>query len=334
MDNSEKIYNQALEMLKAGNSMEEVLLKFADASKDLGPLLSLSNELLAMPKNLVPTPQMKRKYALAPTKNFWLTWIHVSKFAGVSVSLMLLITALIGLSYQTLKSSPGQTLFAFKKSAEQVRVMLASNQDKAGLQIEIAHKRLNEAQQIFNNPNSGIEEKKAALTELANQTSSAIAEVTTAAKNYPKSEKNPPLLDSLDSINHEQENLLAEIKPDNEIKNLASSALHTLSENTAKISEIKQSVAAADNEQVLVKLNPSATSTGAKILPDLAQPDIKGTSTPNLNALSGEATTTTGTLTTLKKPQNSSSTNSSLQNDPGTAVGSFLLEDPSPQFVP
>ena len=261
MTNLEEIYDQALEMLRQGYSQEEVLIKFADYKNDLSPLLSLSTELFAMPKNTVPTPLMQRRYASAKVKSWWLTWAHIPKFAGVSMSIMLLLSAFTVVGYQTSKSSPGQALFQVKKFAERSRLILASSQDaKASLQIQIAQKRLNEAQEIFNNPDSNVEQKKAALNELSDQTSTAIAEVNTAAKNNPSSDKNPPLLTSLDSIAHDQQDLLTDIKPDSQIKTAANTALKTLTANTVKISEIKQSVAAAGNEQTLAKLNADPNS--------------------------------------------------------------------------
>lgn len=261
MNNFDDIYNQALELLRKGHSKEDILLKFSQHRNELAPLLEISGALLTIPKNIVPTPLMQRKYAVAKAKSFWLTWMHVPKLAGVSMSIMLLLSAFTVMGYQTLKSSPGQALFGVKKSAEQLQLILASNQDaKASLQIQIAQKRLNEAQEIFDNPNSNADQKTAALNELSDQTSTAVAEVNNAAKNNPVSEKTHPLLTSLDSITHDQQNLLSEIKPDAEIKDAQDTALQSLTENTSKISEIKQSVAAADNEQTLAKLKADPNS--------------------------------------------------------------------------
>ncbi|HYV33572.1 MAG TPA: DUF5667 domain-containing protein [Candidatus Limnocylindria bacterium] len=261
MNNLDGIYNQALDLLSKGHSQEEVLVKFSQYRNELAPLLEISSLLLSVPKNIVPTPQIQRKYAVAKAKSLWLTWAHIPKLAGVTMSIMLLLSAFAVMGYQTLNSSPGQTLFAVKKSAEKLQLILALNQDqKASVQIQIAQKRLSEAQEIFNNPSSGADQKTAALTELTDQTNTAVAEVTTAAKNNPSSDKNHPLLNSLDSITHDQENLLAEIKPDSQIKVAANTALQSLNETTAKISEIKQSVAAADNSQTLAKLKADPNS--------------------------------------------------------------------------
>jgi len=256
MNNLDNIYNEALDMLKKGHSKEEVLLKFASVADELAPLLEISSSLLSMPRNIVPTPLMQRRYAVATVKNFWLTWLHISKFAGVSVSVLLLVSAVSVMGYQASKASPGQTLFAVRKQAEKLKLILATNQDaKADLQIKIAQSRLDQAQAIFNDPNSNLDEKKAALSELSFQTTSAIAQVSTVTKIDPTSEKSPPLLSVLDSITKKQQTLLETIKPDRQINTDTDSAIQALNANTVAISQIKQSVVAATNSQILASLS-------------------------------------------------------------------------------
>src|SRR6266404_2250444 len=150
MNNLDEIYNQALELLKKGFSKQEVLSKFPQHQEQLAPLLNLSGRLFAMPKSVIPTPLMQRKYAMQPARKLWLTWLHVSKFAGVSMAVMLLISAVTVAGYQAAISTPGKSLFAIKKSAEQLQLILATNQDdKAKLQVDIAQKRLEDAQQVL-----------------------------------------------------------------------------------------------------------------------------------------------------------------------------------------
>lgn len=254
--NNQEVYNQALEMLKKGHSKEEALVKFASEREELAPLLEVSLGLLSMPRNIVPTPFMQRRYAMAKVKNYWFTWLHISKFAGVSMSAMLLISAFAVMGYQASKSGPGQILFPVKKQAEQLKLILAADQNaKANLQIEIAQHRLDEAQAIFSDPASNIEQKKAALTELSDQTTSAVAQVTAVAKSDPGSDKNHPLLSVLDSITQKQQNLLAAIKPDSQITPDASSAQQALNANTVALSQIKNSIVAATNTQVITSLS-------------------------------------------------------------------------------
>jgi|GEM_PF-1508679 hypothetical protein len=265
MNNLDEIYNQALEMLKKGHSKEDVLVKFAQFKNELAPLLDISAVFLSLPKNIVPTPMMQRKYAAAPAKRLWLAWLHISKFAGVSVALMLIVSAVSVTAYQTIKSTPGNALFSLKKQAENLQMVLASSQtQKASLQVAIAQQRLNDAQQIFSDPTSNAQQKNAALNELSAQTASAVAEVNTVASTDPKSADSPPLLNSLDNITKQQKNLLAEIKPDSQIKTAQSSALVALGNDTAKLSAIKQTIAVAtDDQEALTKLSSDPNSVAA-----------------------------------------------------------------------
>lgn len=265
MNNLDQIYNQALEMLKKGHSKQEVLLKFDQDQNELAPLLDISSVLLSVPKNIVPTPLMRKKYASAPVKSFWLAWLHVSKFAGASIGAMLLISAFSVTAYQASKSTPGKALFSLRQGEENLRLVLAGSQSqKASLRVDIAQQRLNDAKEIFNDPKSNEQQKTAAITALSEQTTSAIAEVNTAAKADPKSAVNHPLLNSLDNITKEQKTLLSGITPEGQIKTAADTALETLNNNTAKLSAIRQSVAiAASNQDALASLNANVNSVAA-----------------------------------------------------------------------
>ena len=237
-------------MLKKGLSKQEVLLRLGGQSGELNPLLDISAALLSVPKNIVPTPLMRRKYAAAKAKTVWLAWLHISRFAAVSASAMLLVSAFAVTGYEASKSTPGNVLFTLKQGEENLRVVLASSQNqKASLQVAIAEQRLNDARQVFSNPASNQQEKTAALAALSYQTTTAIAQVNTVAEANPKSDVNHPLLSSLDNITKEQQTLLSQIKPDPQIKIAANTALAALNTNAEKISQIKQTIAVSDSGQ-------------------------------------------------------------------------------------
>jgi len=261
MDSLESAYNQAFDMIKKGHSKEEVLLKFASEKDQLAPLLEISQTLLLMPKNIVPTPMMQKKYAADKAKSLWLAWLHVSKFAGVSVSLMLLVSAFAATGYAAWQSTPGHLLFTVKKAEEQIQLTLTtSQQEKANLQIAIAQQRLNDAQAIFGNPNSDAAEKNDALQELASQTSNAVQQLNTITSSNPKSADSHPLLTSLDSITSQQSTLLQKIKAQGQTGTEAQNALLSLKQNTAQLSQIKQLVAVANSDQALTSLSDNPNS--------------------------------------------------------------------------
>ncbi len=263
MDNNAEKLNTALQQLKQNPNLN----LDADQS-EISSLLKLSASLFNLPKNPVPTPLMNHRYATVKVKSLWFAWMHITRFAAASTAAMLLLSAFAVTGYAAYNSAPGQTLFAVKKSAEKLQMVLAYNQNqRASLQIEITQKRLNEAREIFQNPASNVEQEKAALTELTAQTSNAIAVVNTVTANNPKADNNHPLLSSLETITKQQQTLLKEIKPNGEINEATDTALVALNKNSAKISEIKQSIAIASNDQTLANLNgdPDSVAVLGKI---------------------------------------------------------------------
>ncbi len=394
-NNSENNYNQAAELLKKGLSKQEVLLRFSEFQEELAPLLELTAGLLSLPKTKVPEPAMQRKYAFKASKRLWLGFIHISKFAGVSIGLMLIFSCFAATGYAAWNSNPGQVLFPLKKTAEKLELAFVPGANsKANFQVAIAQKRLNEAQSIFNDPNSNVAQKTAALNELADQTQNALAVVGTITKSHPQASANRPLLYSLKSITQEQQRLLAAIQPGSQIQTAASGALQTLSQNDKELSEIKKSVAVADSDQSLTSLNSNPNSvavlgdvgeifankitveeTTFTLTPQTVIQDASGTAltiknlsakakvniigVKNQNVLTAQeilvinqpvipaaiannsaANTSTPSSTAaalvkkLPEPdsQTSASTTAAVQ-DPNSAVGAVIFEDPRPQFV-
>lgn len=269
MNNLPDQLNSALENTKHHKSVAGAPLEMAENEKhELTSLLELGKELFNLPKATVPTPLMNYKYAEAKVQHLWFAWLHISKFAAVSTSLMLLVSAFAVTGFAAQNSRPGQTLFTVKKLTEKSQVILAYDESrKASLQLEITQKRLNEAQSIFNDPASNLKQEQAALNELANQTDSAIAAINSITQNAPTAPDNHPLLASLETIAKQQQTLLEEITPNKEIQSAAAPALQTLKETSAKVSEIKQTIAVASNDQTLAKLksDPNATSAAGPI---------------------------------------------------------------------
>lgn len=269
MSNIENIYEEALALLQTGHSEQEALLAFPEYQEQLKPLLETSRLLLNVPVNSVPEPAMRRKYVLEVKPRLKVMWLHVFKYASVSMSIMLLISALSVTGYKAYTSAPGQTFFPVKKLAEQSQLLLAYSQGKkADLQIKITQERLNQAQIIIASPDS-VEQKTAALNELASQTQTAVSAVGDLAKSNPKSEKNAALLSSLENIAQAQQTLITELKPNFKVKEAASGALASLSQTSGKVSEIKDMVAVAGGDQTLAKL--SSKQGGVSIVGDISR---------------------------------------------------------------
>lgn len=381
MDNNAEKLNTALEQLKKNPNFN-----LETDQAEISSLLKLSASLFNLPKNPVPTPLMNHRYATAKVKSLWYTWMHITRLAAASTTAMLLLSAFAVTGYATYNSAPGQTLFAVKKSAEKLQMVLAYNQNqKASLQIEITQKRLDEARTIFQNPTSNIQQEKAALAELTDQTRNAIEVVNTITANNPKADNNHPLLSSLETITKQQQNLLKEIKPSGEIDEAAGTALVALNKNSAKISEIKQSIAIASNDQTLAKLNgdpnsvavlgkiSSISKTGATvekttfsfdsqtviknaegkiITSESLKPETKVSISGKkdgeilvakdilvVNEIGTEPEVKSASTTPDTKPSTSTTSSSTISEpvkptvNPNQAQGSYIFEDPNPQFV-
>lgn len=254
----EKILNQAVKELQNGSSKNEVLSKWPQFKNELAPLLSLAERLNSLPKKTVPEPAMQRKYILAPSKTFWLRWIHVSRLASVSIGMLLLAATLGSTGYAAEKSLPGTALFKVKKIAEHLQLQLTLNQeDKINFQVSLAQKRLNDAQTIINNSESAPEQKTAALNELAEETKNTVTVLNQSDKTLAPV-KNHPLIASLDSISSQQQALISNVntqKTDKEVQTATQA-------NATQVAAIQQYLNSASKEQALTDLasNPAALS--------------------------------------------------------------------------
>lgn len=403
MAEKENILNSALEQLRAGLSAEQVVTAQPNLSpaekQELALQLSVAQNLWAIPKNEVPEPSMQRKYLLLPVRSAWLSWLPVSRWATVSSSALLLLTALVGTGYAASGSTAGQPLFSLKRYAEQAQIALATTAEaKADLQLAITKKRLNEAQQVFQNPASNPSEEKAALTELFTETQNTINVVNTAAKNNTLKSVGHPIVASLDEITKQQQALVSQVAAKNVEALADTNAVATTQENSSQVAAIKQYIEVASNAQALAQLSPNPNvvtisgnlnavdknsvtvektnfllsdgtiikdSNGKAIkIADLAihlkinvlgLKDDKGqitaqqimvvnvSSDTGQGLVKGESTSTaattknsaTSTAPSAKKPVDSSSgalDNGTPTPDPNTAIGSFIIEDPSPSL--
>lgn len=268
--NWEKILDEAVTKLRQGHSKAEVLSAWPEHKDQLAPLLDAVLMLSGMPKKNAPQPAMQRKYIAAPAKRLWLHWVHISRFAAVSMSVLFLTAVGASSGYAAYKSQPGDIFFTLKKAAEHVQVELATDpQQKLSLQIAIAQKRLSNAQAVLKD-SQDPNRQAAALSELAAET-----QKTADALNKAAQEQSPSsvtggentIIASLDAITSQQQELLNGLA---ENKNVAVSPdiITAAQENVTKVATIKQHLETAGREQALAALqsNPNAvTATGTII---------------------------------------------------------------------
>lgn len=237
------------------NSHKEKALKHKDSfsyshnSKNVSSLISL---LSLMPKNKPSSPILRQKYlTLITTKNN-LNFFNIFQthyvWSGVLAFSILLIASF---SVFTAQSLPGQTLFNVKKSAEQFRIKFATNNiQKAYLQVELAKKRVKEAEKVFNE-NSSPELQIVAFNEISKATEQATKQIETI-KSIDKSELGKTLISSLEDLSKKEENL-AESLPENSPDDVIAFSL----KNRQRVSELKQAVSISSAESALTNLTES-----------------------------------------------------------------------------
>lgn len=321
MNRFDEILNQAITELQQGRTLSEVLNIFPEHKKDLEEPLAAISPLIALPKKAVPEPARQRKYLLAPQPKIWLAWLHVSRFAAISAGIMLLFSTLTAGAYATFSSMPGSPLFGLKKSAEQLQLTLAGNNQAkvADLQIQIAQKRLAEAREILASQDNP-EKEKAAITELLAQTKTAIEATNKLAAKNPQPAQNQSVVNTLETIARQQQTLLTEINPQNDINAETKIALQQTRENLGQVEDIKKYIATASKETDMADLKN--------------QPgEVKDASTTAASAIKpAEEASSTAVSAGKKTSSTSTSTPPGPETDPNTAVGTFIPEDPSPVY--
>ncbi len=248
------ILDRAIKCIKDGLSIEEALLKWPEEEKNLKPLLESAELIMNLPKTEAPEPAMQRKYALSPSKTSWYSWMHLSRLTGIIVAVFFLLIILGGTGYATLKSLPGQKLFAIKKSGEKIRLILAQSPEaKANLRIAITRQRLNEAEKIFKGDHNNPKIENAILAELIKETKKSLEAVNQVAKKNRLNGKAYPIISSLEDLTNKQVALIKEVKPESKIAKATE-------ENSNKLSKIKELIVAATQERSLTELGPGTNT--------------------------------------------------------------------------
>ena len=327
----DKIFDKAFSELKNGSSLEEALLKCQPEQENLAEYLTLAKKLHELPKTIAPQPVMQRKYMLVPERLVRFAWLRLPSMAtSISIGTLLLISAFGATGYAASNSLPGQTLFAVKKSAENLQLKFASSPEKkVTLQVEFSKKRLMEAQQVISDPKAQPQATKQAINELVSQTKNTVEAVQVITEKEPSPEKSTPIVISLENITAQQQKLINDIKTSGDTTDIAK-AKETTNENVTKLAEIKKYIQVASSERSgLVNLNKVDDSQQTD---NNGKETIQGTSTQeNLNSAVKEnkekASSTQINIESSQVPE-------APKIDPNTVTGSYIIEDPAPQYVP
>lgn len=259
MDSKEYNFNEALKHIKANPYNKEDFLSFSGTEQEGQALLEIAKKLYSIPKNEVPQPLLRRKYILSTQKKSAFIWAPFSKLLTAGISSLLLVSSCIAIGLMAYTSVPGQKLFTLKHASEQIQLKFTMSEEaKVNLQLQIAQKRLNEAQKVLNDPSIDPRKEKAVLNELITESKNSINTLNQAAKNNTLNQINHPLVASAETLNKQQAELLNTIKADEELDSVTKDALVATKENLNKITEIKNYIAIAGNEASLTFLDPES----------------------------------------------------------------------------
>ena len=234
---AEKLEN-LIQGLKRNPLEKEALLEFPEQQQEA---VLLAVALKSIPIINPPRAVQRRKYE-AQTEAMpafaFSSLFHFRFIASTAVVVFMVLGG--GFAYVTFHSLPGQTLFSVKKSAEQFRV-------------QIAKKRVAEAEKLAASDNNDPELALAALKEVTQATETASKEVKTlTAKDIKASED--PLLAALEDVSKKEKDLVAGITPDNQTQDQQDVIALSL-RNQTRVSEIKQAVETATAEEAITSLS-------------------------------------------------------------------------------
>lgn len=214
-------------------------------------LATIAQSLLALPRKETPVGARRRRYLLetsVPTKSKWISSFRVlSLTAGGMFAVLLVLTV-----FAVYNSNPSNyRLYSYKKTAERIRVNFAgSAEQKVNLELALTQKRLTEAKQtIATNPGDATLAAKV-LTELAEQTETAVASVNKVVQNQtykPTTE----VATQLDALVKDQLALLNTITATPETEPAAIKALSATQQTTKQSENLKKIIAATNDESIV-----------------------------------------------------------------------------------
>ncbi len=242
----EDILDKALKELRRGQTADEVLSAFPEYAAELQPLLKIAAMGLSIPRNIVPTPMRRHRFAERQYQSWWLNTVSLLKFGVVPLTLVFVLLGGKTLASKTEQSRPSDTLFTLKRASEQLQLKFTRDANQqAAFQVQLTQRRIDEVKQA-----SSPEQEAAALAELKDQSQKTFATVPQVAAAAALASKDSTLLDSLLAINKEQQEVLTAVQDD--------TALKTAVENGQTLAAIVATV----QEQTLADFENKISMTG------------------------------------------------------------------------
>lgn len=217
MQKFEEILDSAIARLKDGEQIDTVVSSYPKESQiQLRSLLMLARDFSDIPALPAPQPHRRRLYIEQPRqRNSWISQVAGLFKNAYVVSFLIFLFGLSSTAYATFISLPGDSLFTLKRSVETVRVKLTTNpESRAELQLSLANKRLQEAQQVIYTEQDP-EAKSKAIEELNKQTVAALDDIQQIASD-PKAATNSKIAEKIkqaEDLAKNQSTLVASIDP-------------------------------------------------------------------------------------------------------------------------
>jgi len=154
-DELQQIFEDCLELLEQGSSIEDCLNKYPAEARELQSLLStaqLSRTSLhyAIPRDTKARIRAKimtqYDHQHLPRGQKTPIWSYLRRWAYVTICILtFLIVAGLGLNVASASAVPGDTLYPVKKSFEEIQIAFSfSNMAKAETHVRLAERRINE----------------------------------------------------------------------------------------------------------------------------------------------------------------------------------------------
>jgi hypothetical protein len=151
----EDIFNQCLERLLQGESVEDCLKAYPERAPELEPLLKTSFVLIQKSAAIQPTPEFKARLGSQLQEMFYAKREKVKKRARVPIwhkkwavamtTVLVIVLAGVGTVAASANALPDETLYPVKLATEQARLTLAfSDIAEAKLHVQFAERRADE----------------------------------------------------------------------------------------------------------------------------------------------------------------------------------------------
>ena len=183
------IFNECIDAMLQGESLEDCLLRYPEQAEELGPLLRIVEDTREASHTIEPRPDFKAqlRYQVQAqvadrnrrTKDKYMTVGWLPRWATMTVISLLILLFAAGSVYAiSADTVPGDLLYPVKRAGEEVQLFFTFSSDgKAELHAMLASRRVEEIEEVAPKADSATVDKLSADFESNMQ---KVSELTTA----------------------------------------------------------------------------------------------------------------------------------------------------------